>query len=171
MQPDAVLIQTPAVNFATFLSLGHKAVGYSLSSAVDAKRNASDAERFLSCLASLLDREAAAGLLTSLLPHVSYSAFIAADERDLLDILQTAAGMPFVAADTVARGVQVAVVTGTLAQWRDAVIQGASPGTELNVRACFCKLKGLFESAGLNVWQGLPVRHLSDNTFVIEHKK
>ena len=89
MQPDAVLIQEPAVDFTTFLGLSHQMLGYSPARAADASpRELTDAERFLSCLAALRDPEAPAGLTANLLAHVSFSVLVAADERDLLDILE-----------------------------------------------------------------------------------
>ena len=56
----------------------------------------------------------------------SFSVFMVADERDLLDILERCSGMSFVTAETTVRGVTAAVVTGTLAQWRDAVAAGST---------------------------------------------
>ena len=117
MNPDAVLVQVPSVDFRTFIGLTHKVMGRSPAAAADAsRRELSDAEKFLSCLASLRDAKAGTGLPPHLLSHVSFSAFIGADDRDMLDILQCCAGMPFVATETTVRGVQIAVVTGTLAQ-------------------------------------------------------
>lgn len=151
MRVDAVLIQQPAVDFATFLGVTHDALGYSPAGPSDAShRKMSDAEKFLSCLEALHDRTAAPGLRPALLTHVSFSVLIAADDRDVIDIVESAAGMPFVRTETKARGIDLVIVTGTLAQWRDAVISGSHKGGA--VQACFCKICGLFENAGLNVW-------------------
>jgi hypothetical protein len=89
----------------------------------------------------------------------------------MLDILQCAAGMPFVINDTISRGIQVAVITGTLAQWRDAVKSGSSPGVEVPVRQCFNKIHFLFESAGLKVWSDCRERPAPDQTFYLEDKR
>ena len=127
MMPDAVLIQVPSIDFRTFIGLSHKVLGRSPAAPSDAcRRELSDAERFLSCLAALRDERAPVGLSPHLLQHVSFSAFIGADERDMLEILQLCAAMPFVVVETIVRGVQAAVVTGTLSQWRDAVVSGCS---------------------------------------------
>ncbi len=132
----------------------------------------SDTERFISCLAAFRDEKAAAGLTPNLLHHASFSLFIVADERDLLDIIQFASGMPVVFAETLARGVLAAVITGTLAQWRDAVKSGANPDAETNVRACFCQIMSLFEQAGLNdVWRDYQTKPMSDRTFYLEDRR
>ncbi len=86
----------------------------------------------------------------------------------MLDILEYCSSMPFVATDTVARGVQAAVVTGTLAQWRDAVISGCQPDVESSVRVLFNKILGIFESACLNVWTDCERRPAQDKTLLLE---
>lgn len=171
MKPDAVLINKPSIDFTTFLGLSFEALGYSPSAKADASpRNLTDAERFLSCLAAIRDQRSPVGLFPSLLVHVSFSILVAADSRDMLDILQCST-MPFVVADTLVGSVQIAVITGTLAQWRDAVRAGSDPSVELPVRQCFNRVYSLFETAGLNVWADLRARNASDQTFYLEDKR
>jgi hypothetical protein len=170
--PDCVLVSAPAIDFRTLIGLSHKVLGRSPAAASDAcRRELSDAERFLSCLAALRDERAPVGLSPHLLQHVSFSAFIGADERDMLEILQLCAAMPFVVVETVVRGVQAAVVTGTLSQWRDAVVSGCSKGVDSSVRHCFNKLHGLFIAAGLNVWGDYTPRRAPDQTFLLLEDK
>ena len=172
MNPDCILITRPVCDFTTFISLVHKMLGRNVADAVDsAHRVLSDAEKFLSCLAAMRDVKAKVGLPPYLLSHVSFSVFIGADDRDLLDILQMCSGMPFVTAETTVRGIQVAVVTGTLAQWKDAVVSGCRRDVESPVRACFNKLYGLFTAAGLNVWGDFQTRQAPDQTFLLLEDK
>ena len=96
--------------------------------------------------------------------------FVVADERDLLDILERCAGMPFVTAETTVRGMTAAVITGTLAQWRDAVASGSVSNVEASVRAGFNKVYGLFCGAGLNVWGDYRTREAPDRTLLLEYK-
>jgi hypothetical protein len=168
MLPSVVLISVPSIDFRTFIGLSHKVLGRSPAASSDAcRRELSDAERFLSCLAALRDEGAPVGLSPHLLTHVSFSAFIGADERDMLDTLQLCGGMPFVVVETIVRGVQAAVITGTLSQWRDSVVSGCSKGIGSPVRHCFNKLHGLFTAAGLNVWGDFQTRQAPDQTFLL----
>lgn len=147
MQADVVLIQSPAIDFSLFLGLSHKVLGFSPAESADAsRRNLSDTERFLSCLASL--RKPTASLPKQLLAHVSFSAMIVANDADMSDILEIA-NMPFVTADTLARGVKLAVVTGKLSEWRNAVVNGSAADVEPTVRLMFNKLFALFSQQGL----------------------
>jgi hypothetical protein len=172
MKPNAVLINKPCIDFKTFLGLSYEATGRRLASKADAStRDLSDAERFISCLAAIRDPKAAAVFVPSLLTHVSFSLFLAADEGDMIDILQASAGMPFVMAETIANNVKIAVITGTLAQWRDAVTSGSTPSVLMPVRQCFNKIYALFEAAGLDVWTGFRAKSAPDQTFYLEDKR
>lgn len=169
--PRPFLITRPAVDFGTFLGLTNQALGYSLATASDStRRELSDSERFLSCLAAMKDADAPVGLLPKLYRHVCFSMLVIAEEADLLDILE-ACGSAFVVSNTIARGVQIAVVTGTLDSWRDAVVTGSSPSVQTPVRDCFNKIHGLFVAEGLNVWSDYKSRTAPDQTFYLEDRR
>jgi hypothetical protein len=171
MQPEVFLINRPAIDFGVFLGVSTQVLGYSPAAATQSRRELTDTERFLSCLAAMRDPQAAAGLPPKLFTHVAFSIFVVADDQDMLDIL-CCAGMPFAVADTVARNVQAAVVSGTLAQWRDAVVSGSSLDVEPTVRRCFNKLHGLFCDEGLNIWTDYRTREAPDRiTFLLEDKR
>lgn len=168
MIPHATLIQQPAIDFSTLLTYTSQALGYSPGAAADASRRVlHDAEKFMSCLSAMKDQRASVGLSPHLLTHVSFSALVMADERDMQDVMELCSGMPVVVADTLARSVQAAVVTGTLAQWRDAVISGCRPEVEPVVRNLFNHILGLFEAVNLNVWKDCN-RKQAGQTFLLE---
>jgi hypothetical protein len=75
---------------------------------------------------------------------------VIAEERDLLNILERTSGMSFVRAETTAPNVNLAVLTGTLAQWRDAVVSGTDEATPPIVRTCYSKILLLFDRAGMS---------------------
>lgn len=165
----AILIQQPNVDFSAFLAHAHEMFGYSPASESDAcHKQLSDSERFLSCLAAMKDRNAPVSLPPHLLAHVSFSVLVAANERDILDVLEYCSTMAFTTAETVARGIDAAVITGTLAQWRDAVIAGCRPQVEASVRDLFNKILSLFESQNLGVWENCSRKTHQDNTLLLE---
>ncbi len=171
MQPEVMFVLTPVFNLQTFPSTCRQVLGYSPLRASDAlEREVSDAERFLSCLAAFRDPKAPAGYALHLLPHVSVSIFIVADDRDVRDILEYCSGMSFVTTETLARGILAAVVSGTLAQWRNAVVSGSVRETEGPVRLAFNKLRTLFRGAGLDVWVDYRTREADDHTLLLEYK-
>lgn len=172
MNADAILITQPAINFDLFLSIAHQALGVSIAASSDASRRPqSDAERFLSCLASMTPDKTGA-LAPNLLSHVSFSVLFACDERDMLEVLECAAGIPFVISETVVRDVMLAVASGHLAAWRDAVVTGSRRnGT---VRLLYNKIQGQFEATGLNIWNDFIKKHVTTNgspMFYLEDKR
>jgi hypothetical protein len=170
MQALAILIQSPCVDFAKFLSVSHEMFGCSISASSDAsQKQLNDTERFLNCLASMKDQNAPVTLPPHLLTHVSFSVLVATDERDMLDVLECCSSMAFTVADTLARGVQAAVISGTLSQWKTAVLSGCEYSTEASVRFLFNKVLAIFEAANLCVWQDFKrTTHRDDNTLYLE---
>ena len=170
MPVEAVLITGPAIDFTTLLSLAHHAFGYNIAGNADAShRKMVDAEKFLSCLAAFKEED---GEVTpSLLSHVSFSVLVIADESDLLSILDRTSGMSFVRGETTAANVNVAVITGTLAQWRDAVVSGTDETTPPIVRTCYSKILLLFDRAGLtSVWNNFERHTAPDHSgFLLEY--
>jgi len=172
MKPDGMLIQSPSIDFHTLLGLGRKVFDRHLGEATDAcRRELTPWERFLSCLAAIRDPKAPVGLARHLLAHVTFSVFIGADQEDMLDILERCPGMPAVVAETTARGVQAAVITGTLSQWRDAVKAGSSPKVAATVRHGFNRIHGQFCAQGLDVWGEFNTRPAADQTFYLKGKR
>ncbi len=149
MPVEAVLITGPAIDFNSLLSLTHEALGYSIAENADTcGRKLVDTEKYLSCLAALKGSE----ITPHLFVHVSFAVLVLAEERDLLDILEYA-NMPFVRADTLAPGVKLALLTGNLVQWRDAVASATSETVPPTVRTCYSKILHLFDRVGLSsVW-------------------
>jgi hypothetical protein len=154
MPVEAVLINGPAIDFNTFLSVTHQAISYSIASAADSSgRKMVDTEKFLMCLAAFKDQTAET-ITATLLCHVSFSVLVIADERDLLEILEMASGMAFVRAETTVPDVDIVVITGTLLHWKHAVVSGTSEAIAPTVRACYSKIFLLFDRAGLiSVWK------------------
>jgi len=171
MPVEAVLITSPAIDFDTLLSLTHKALGYNIAGAADAShRKMADPEKFLSCLAGFKDQSAE--MTTNLLSHVSFGVLVAADERDLLDILDIASGMSFVRSLTVPN-LEILVISGALSQWRDAVVCGTNEAAPPTVRTCYSKILLLFDRAGLTtVWSDFERRTAPDhNGFLLENAR
>ncbi len=172
MKPSVAIIWEPDFNFDTLLGVAQQALGYSPGAKADqVRREMHGAERFLSILAAFHDPLAPAGLTPNLLPHLSFSILIVADERDFLDIAEASPGIALTIAETTHRGVMLGVMTGTLAQWRDAVRTGTVLAAEFNVRSCFCDIHRQFDERGLSVWKDMHIKPLQDSTFLLEDKR
>ena len=164
---SALLITTPQVDFNHFLAAGHKMTGRSFAMAADkAARSMCDVEKFLSCL-SVMEGGQGQAFSPQFLPFVSLTVLVWGDERDLLDVLAIC-GMKFIVFDTVTRGIQGAVVTGNLSQWRDAVIGGLQEHQQSGVQEVFRHIQMRFEQHGLGLWQG--IKKTSDGLFIEDQR-
>lgn len=172
MKPSVVIIHEPAIDFATLLGVAQQALGYSPGAKADqVRRDMPDGERFISILSAFHDAAAPAGLTPNLLSHISYSVLVVAEERDLIDIAEAASGISMVCADSVSRGVMLAVFTGTLAKWRDAVKTGSVASAQYNVRSAFNDILRQFDERGLSVWKDQVAKPIADQTFLLEDKR
>ncbi len=172
MIPSAVLLTKPSIDFGTFLGLSQQALGYSLNQAVDASPiKRSEVEQYVSCLAAMKNAEAVPGFTPNLLAQVSFSLMAAAETQGMLDILQVVSGMAFVVSATQVHGIQLAVIAGTLAQWRSAVLAGSTRGTDRDVRSFFNRVMGVFQEAGADVWKDCDQRLMPDKTLLLEDKR
>lgn len=171
MVPHAILITQPAIDFQKLIEVTHKALGYSPAEKADqARRQQHPVEKFLWCLASIRDRNAPGGLTPNLFSFASFTSLILADEFDTIEILEAAAAMPFISKETVGRGIQMSIVVGTLAQWRDAIVTGTRSRTP-TVQALYCGLMAQFESFNLNLWPEYAKKWSDGGVFLLEDKR
>lgn len=150
MKPLVYIITKPATDFINLANVAQQALGRSVTAASDAvRRQQSSAEKFLSCLASIQNL-VESGLPTELLTHVHFSALLISDADDTLSILECASGMPFVTTPTSRRGIDLTVISGSLQQWRDAVVAGSQ--RDGYVRDLYLAIMDQFRGDNLDVW-------------------
>lgn len=171
-QPEVAIICQPLVDFGTLLTAAHQALGYSLATATDATpKRLSDAEAFITQLATMQHPQAAVGFERGLLGHVAISVLVAADLADMLDIYTATPGMAHVHNNTIRPGVVMAVISGTLAQWRESLVWGTNH-SGAGCRAAFSKLLTRFEALGLGqIWQGMVRRETAGGLTAITDKR
>jgi hypothetical protein len=165
---NAVLISEPSIDFATLLGLTHEALGQNIAEAADdSHRKLCPSEKYLTCLATMADVSSV--ITPRLLSHVSFGFLIVVDSHEVVSILNVAVGMPFVSVATLMNGCDLIVLTGTLAQWRDAIASGTSKASQSIVRACYSRILHIFDQMGLSaVWKDFD--RSSDRTgYYLEH--
>lgn len=168
----SIFIAEPAVSFTELLQALDEILGHKVTHGVDnTSKILSDSERFLSILSSIKDAEAPVGLSFNLLTHVSFSVLTVASDVDMMDVLECCSGMPFTSAETKIRGMLVAIITGTMQQWRDAVVVGTKHKEPL-LREGFNNIHNLFVQSGLGqVWNDFEQQTCDDGTYIlIEYK-
>ncbi len=176
MNPGVLLAISTSMDLVHFLPAARKVLGYSPAKAADSVAvPLQDTAHQLACLAAFKDEHASTSLRASpyCLKLFQMGFFIVADERDMLEILEVVA-MPFVITESLARGVDAAIISGSLAQWRDAVKMACHPRTQLarGARHAFNSIYKLLCDQGLKeMFNGLKVLEQSDHTFLLEDKR
>jgi len=164
----STFIARPAVDFDVLLQACDEVLDHKVTHGVDnTAKNLSNAERFLSILAATQDVEAPASLPPALLAHVSFSVLTVVDEIDILDILESCSGMSFTRAETKIRQVLLVILSGTIQQWRDAIVTGTNH-SQLTIRAGFNQMHDLFVQEGLSaVWNDYEQKSQADGTYLL----
>lgn len=168
----STLIVQPAIAFDILLKACDDILDHKVTEAVDNSiKRLSDTERFLSILAAMPDQGAPVGLSPHLLTQVSFSILTVAPDVDMMDILECCAGMPFTHTETKLRAVLAAVITGTMQQWRDAVVSGTKHSQSI-IRSGFNQIHDLFVQVGLcSIWNDYEQQPQNDGTYkLLEYK-
>lgn len=163
MSIGVALILISKLDLNTYLPTSHQILGRSLSRAAD-NLPLSEIAHQLACLAAFKE----SSLKDSIPPLNLYHAgfLIAANERDMIEILEIAA-MPFVLTETISRGIDAVIISGSLAQWRDAVKVGCKASRE--VRLVFNSVYRILCEKGLkDIFDNLQVSEQQDHTFLLE---
>jgi len=151
-----------AFDLDTFLPIAREALGHGVSARADAH----------SICDEMHNQLAIAGLVgggqedVERLYFVAY--LIAADERDMPEIIQVAS-MPHIATPSTTRGLTVAIISGSLPKWRDAVCRGCKTSVSQGTRHVYNLIYKDLEKRALCAT--LKVDRADDGTFLLlEHK-
>lgn len=158
------LVMFSAFDMNTFLPIARQAVGHGVSARADSEVIGTEAHNMM-CVAGLVDGE-----LEDVDQLYSAAYMIASDERDMPDIIQTA-GMPHIWVDSQTRGIRVAILAGSIPEWRDAIRRGCSARTAIEVRKVFNRVATDLTQRSLDGILGKTVKRTqSDGTFLLEFK-
>jgi hypothetical protein len=123
------------------------------------------------CIANMKNPQAKTAEDTRAYANLFHAGFIVAcGDRDAAEILEVA-GMPSIMVETVERGYHALFISGSIAQWREAVLRGCQPEVSRGTREVYNGVYTKFKSLGLaglfNV-KSKPSRR--DETFLLEYK-
>lgn len=172
MIPDIIPIIQPAINWHTFLHGTVAVTGESPTRLVDSYPGyLSDPARFLAAISNFNHPELHKDVLAairdsrSLLGHLSYSFLVAADCEIICEIAQRNVGLIVTSKN------EVAIMSGSLTDWRAASLEFCISESDFNIRLLFDKVVLHFEHIGLgDLWHGWRKKSMPDQTFLLEHR-
>jgi len=167
-----VVVMFSSVNLDTLLPLMRTALERSISSPGDSI-NSNPPLNHMLCIAAIKEPnlKPSPSAVRPYLNMFHAGIVFVADERDLAEILEVA-GMPSILTQTVQRDMSAAFVTGTLDQWKHALLRGCVSSTSTEVRQLYNQVYQEFSRLGLSQAFEVTVSpERPDRTFLLEHKK
>ncbi len=151
-------------DLAAYLPIAREALGHGVSGKADAASVCDEIHNMM-CTAGLFGGEAAD------VDHLYFVAYIiACDERDMPDVLSLA-GMPHISVESQVRGLRVAILSGSLPEWRNALRKGCGRGCGSEVRKVYNRVANDLTNRGLEGIIGVVERKPQpDSTFLLEFK-
>lgn len=149
------------IDWAAYLTVAKHHVGTSVSECFDKQGISPSHEAYLLSLDFINDYQ------FSQLKHLSFSFFCVMLKDSLLNLVQLT-NLEVTIGQTDKNGIFVAIVTGTLQQWKDTVIACSVQDVTYDMRKFGNLLQQYFESIGLGqIWSAYKKHKLLDTTYTI----
>ena len=164
------LIQFSNLDLQKYIILGRQGFDRNLAAAADGTGHEPPLHHML-CVAGMKNPDAkTADDLAPYLDLFHAGFMLVADECDWTEILELAS-MPCVLSQSVERGVDVGVLSGTLTQWRNAMLRGCQRETSRAARWTFNQIYNEFNKVGIaGAFKFRTKQSSRDNTFLLEYR-
>lgn len=164
------LVQFSALDVPKFLKLGRQAFDINLAESADSAGYSPPLHHMM-CVAFMKNPQAKTAADIKPYFGLFHAGFmIAADEVDWSEILELA-GMQAILTPAIQRGVVVGFISGTITQWRDAVLRGCQKDVGQEARHTYNLIYTEFKNIGLAPAFDVKVTpYQRDHTFLLEHK-
>lgn len=166
---QVILIQTPKIDFDSFLSMASQSLGFNPAVVADkSSKKMVDSERFIWILQSMKDIDTLR-VRDYFFEHINISAMFLSLTDDLLEIAEICV-MPHISTTTLRRDVSLAVITGNLKQWREAMTIGCSKDVSLTIGTLFTEIYQTFVKDGFGfVWSQYNVKGHTHGQLLLEY--
>lgn len=165
---ELIPIVVPTIDWPKYLSVVNQALGVSISNSFDAAKIPTSPRAFAISLNELSQTYPALDIDTPCLRHLSYT-FLAVMLVDTYYELVETAPLAFTSSESTRPGIRVTVISGTLAQWQQAVVH-CSNSTNVDIRKFSDKVKTFFDNLGLDMWKHYLKIKLPDKTLKLVSK-
>jgi len=164
------LIQFSNLDLKKYLVLGRQGFDRNLAEAADSAGHEPPLHHML-CVAGMKNPDAkSVDDLVAYLDLFHAGFMIVADERDWTEILELAS-MPCILSQSVQRGLDVGIMTGTLTQWRTALLRGCQKEASGAARGTFNAIYNEFRKVGISgAFEFRTKQNTRDTTFLLEHR-
>lgn len=172
MVPRILDLGHTVINWPGFIKGAAAALGYDPSQ-LEGQRPLKEHAKFLAIARKFKDQTASNGLYNlrtakSELRHLHFAFIVACDREALFELMQCTR-LAVSANETITRDC-VAIVSGTLDIWYDAIVE-LNENNSADVRFLIDLVYATFDRLGLaEIWHDYMKKPLPDQTFLLEHK-
>lgn len=106
----------------------------------------------------------------SVLRHLGFSFLCVAADDTIRESLERT-DLHHIIFDTIRRGFSASIISGTVAQFRDAIIECCDASSVTDIRELYNQIYLLLQQAGLRRVWSVKTKKVIDGTFLIELKK
>lgn len=165
-----ILIGKTSIDWPAFLTTAKTALGHSASTILDNNSlKANSLPAFIVALGGLQEATRPNDVLLepgSILNHVSYSFLSSIPEDTAIELMENTPLAVF--GTPVGKNGRLVIITGSLQDWRTAIINCCSDTTTLELRASLDLAMLAFEKEGLSlIWGRYRKQTLPDKTFIL----
>lgn len=162
------------IDINQLLTIGRKAYGRNLTAQLDHKKvSIQKAASYLTILAEMLgpvDHFSIQQNPGNLLDHLFYSFLVVCEKETIIEILEQTRLATHTTESEV--GLRVSVISGTMREWRDAIIVASSPNSKKYVRTFANKCMDYFKDEGFSrLWADYNVKLNRDSTYLLIEKE
>lgn len=175
MLPQLILLSTPKINIAAFVTACKQAIGESPLHGVDGhSRQFSEAAQFIAGLAALDTQDDPLKALREAVHecnHLHYSFMVVAD-LELISEISGRSNLKVASYLAAYHNTRIAVISGSLLDFYTATLEFCSDKATSDGRHLFDQILLQFDKQGLSeVWYDKRRKALPDKTFLLEDKR
>ena len=175
MNPKPVILARTTYDFDTLITMAKQALGYGINKTIDEKRLQKETQKFYAALSELHNEDyghtsAMEGLI---LDFYSYTLGLVIEDHLYVDLLhhRSLTLLKNFEFGSIKRGYTFCVITGTLRDWRDAVIDGSTKESTHEMRELMNSVYSLFANEGLlPLWSNYSKLNFDDTIVLIPQK-
>jgi len=164
------LVGFTALDLNAFLPLTQIALKRNVAASAD-QGNHDPPLHHLLCLAAIKNQNVkpTAESVKSYTPMFNACVMVACDVRDTAGVLECAS-MPSIVEQTVDRDIDLVFLSGSLSQWRDALLRGCAAEISQPIRHIYNLIYNEFNTIRLAPMFDMKTTPQQDSTFLLEHK-
>lgn len=175
MQAKPIILAKTTYDFDTLFKTSKQALGYGVNRTIDTKRLKYDTQKYYAALSEFRDEDYShtGNMEGIVLDYFHYVLGLIVEDHIYHDLLhfKSIHAIRNSEIPSLKRGYTYCIASGTLRGWRDAVVDGSTKESSLELRELMTAIFGLFTTEGLiTLWADYKKMNINDTIVLIPQK-